>query len=170
MRCFCRATSSVVPSETSNSSDSRKISFPPQISQLSELNHHYVRKLCSSNSFFTQLLSFVFLPFVVLRCNHHQSQIDQFRIYRKAFISPFLFNLINSFLNILLVLSDVISLTDNITTLVYQNCHFTEQQGSHLRAVHLLLTPHWPHPSRTGVCLKCSQTTVHSAICVTRTI
>lgn len=45
-----------------------------------------IRKICLNNSFFTQLLSFVFLPSAVLQCNHHQKQIDESRIYRKTYI------------------------------------------------------------------------------------
>lgn len=48
-----------------------------------------IRKICSHNSFFTQLLSFVFLPSAVLQSNHHQNLIEQCMIYRKMLVGFF---------------------------------------------------------------------------------
>lgn len=42
--------------------------------------------------------------------------------------------------------------------------------GCHLRAVCLPIIPHWPHPPNTGLCLKCSQTTANTTICITESI
>lgn len=45
-----------------------------------------IRKIWYHNSFFTQLLSFVFLPSAVLQSNHHQNLIEQCIIYRKMLV------------------------------------------------------------------------------------
>lgn len=45
-----------------------------------------IRKICSHNTFSTQLLSFVFLPSAALQSNHHQNLIKQCTIYRKMVI------------------------------------------------------------------------------------
>jgi len=42
--------------------------------------------------------------------------------------------------------------------------------GKSSQRVYLLLIPHWPHPSKTSLLLKRSQTTVNYAICITHTI
>lgn len=45
-----------------------------------------IRKICSHNTFSTQLLSFVFLPSAALQSNHHQNLIEQCTIYRKMVV------------------------------------------------------------------------------------
>lgn len=133
MKNFCKATDSARSSENSIFSDP-EASLPPWTIFCLNWIIVTIRKICSHNSLFTQLLSFVFLPSAALQSNHHQNLIEQCMIYRKmlGFIFCFIFyflNLINSITKLFLALSgDVTFLTDIIAVLVYQNCHFTEQQ------------------------------------------
>lgn len=174
MKNFCKATNSARSSENSIFSDP-EASLPPW--SIFCLNWIIVtkRKICSHNSFFTQLLSFVFLPSAALQSNHHQNLIEQCMIYRKT-LGYFLFYF-------LFFKSD----QQHYKTLScsVRRCNFSDRHhcciglpelplhraaGCHLRAVCLPPIPHWPHPPNTGMCLKCSQTTANTPICITHNI
>lgn len=163
---FCRATNSARSSEIL-----RSPSFPGSIFYLNWIIVT-VRKICPNNSFFTQLLSLVFLPSAVLQSNYHKNLIEQCMIYKKMLVVflAFIFYIFNSTTKLFLLPSEDVSfLTDTTTVLVYQNCHFTEQQEA-TSELCLPLIPHWPHPPNTGMYLKCSQTTASTTMCITHNI
>lgn len=134
-----------------------------------------IRKICPNNSFFTQLLSFVFLPSAVLQSNYQQNLIEQCMIYEKMLVvfSAFIFYFLNLQQHYKTLSSSVIrhKFFDRHHHCVgVPELPLHRAAGSHLRAVCLPLIPHWPHPPNTGMCLKCSQTTASITMCITRNI
>lgn len=131
-----------------------------------------IRKICSHNSFSTQLLSFVFLLSAVLQSHHHQNLIEQCMIYRKMLVD-FLISFKSDQQHYKTLYCSVRrrNFSDRHHHCVgLPELPLQRAAGSHLRAVCLPLIPHWPHPPNTGMCLKRSQTTANTTICVTHNI